>query len=323
MASTDFDSAQAWEVLLDIAKKMDQSKRLETVQIRRITDAAAILKSAQSTQRRRRYKSFLHGVLTRAGPGAVLLCASAFGQIRMTELRDCERDDLRNHIRAGEIPSGINDLAIRCGIPRSVDDLRHSLGAQDSSVRSPSDGQSHGSISTDPDLPSAAQQRVVENAKIHGVAKVFGDDLCGAVRRVEEGSRAAVTMAFPLWGGPVQCLMSLDICEPHVERLAMALFGAKVKWVGQVLHVVLEQGTTLITPNSEATLKGIGDERIARVLGTEIYGAIRECPVHVREIAEGKRATECVSMIFTKGGAFINLSLGLERSLQLQNKMYM
>lgn len=202
-------------------------------------------------------------------------------------------------------------------------DLRHSLGAQDSSVRSPSDGQSHGSISTDPDLPSAAQQRVVENAKIHGVAKVFGDDLCGAVRRVEEGSRAAVTMAFPLWGGPVQCLMSLDICEPHVERLAMALFGAKVKWVGQVLHVVLEQGTTLITPNSEATLKGIGDERIARVLGTEIYGAIRECPVHVREIAEGKRATECVSMIFTKGGAFINLSLGLERSLQLQNKMYM
>lgn len=164
---------------------------------------------------------------------------------------------------------------------------------------------------------------MIENATLHGIAKVFDEYLCGAIRRVEGDLKAAVTMAFLLWGGLVHCLMSLDICENDVEQLAMALFGAKVKWAEQVLHLVLNEGITLIIPNSEATLKGVKDEAIIEIFGTEIYGAITESPVHRRELAEGKRVTECVSMIFTKKGAIINLSLGLEGGLQLQNKMFM
>lgn len=201
-------------------------------------------------------------------------------------------------------------------------DLETSLIAQDRSVNQPVNQQLYDSISNDPDLPSAEEQRVIENATPYGIASVFNEYLCGAIRRVEGDSKAAVTMAFPLWGGPVHCLMSLDICERYVEQLAMALFGAKIKWVEQVLHLVLHEGITLIIPNSEATVKGVSDETIIKIFGTEIYSAITECPVHMREIAEGKHVTECVSMIFTKKGAIINLSLGLERGLQLQNKMY-
>jgi len=169
---------------------------------------------------------------------------------------------------------------------------------------------------------------VIENASIEGIGKVFDKYICGAIRRVPVQSdritswRASVTMVFPLWGGPVDCLMSLDVCEWDVEHLAMALFNAKVKWVEQARHIVLNEGITLIISNSEATLKGVQDEAIIKVFGPEIYNAINESPVRTRELEEGKHATECVSMILTKNGAIINLSLGLDRGLEIQNKLY-
>ncbi|KAH8591189.1 hypothetical protein B0O99DRAFT_274866 [Bisporella sp. PMI_857] len=168
------------------------------------------------------------------------------------------------------------------------------------------------------------EQRVFENASLQGIVKVFDEYMCDAIRRVtvENDLKAAVTMVFPVWGGPVDCLMSLDICEQDVEQLAMDLFNAKVKWVEQVLHVVLNEGITLIISNSEATLKGVPDVAIIKVFGPEIHDAIAECPVRGRELAEGKSVTECVSVILTKNGAIINLSLGLERGLQIQNKLY-
>jgi hypothetical protein len=85
---------------------------------------------------------------------------------------------------------------------------------------------------------------------------------------------------------------------------------------------VLNKGITLVIPNSEATLKGVPGVVIFKVFGPEIHHAITECPVRRRELAEGKRVTECVLVILTKNGAIINLSLGLERGLQIQNKLY-
>jgi hypothetical protein len=165
---------------------------------------------------------------------------------------------------------------------------------------------------------------VIENASLEGIATVFDKYMCSVIRRVtvDKDLKAAVTMVFPVWGGPVDCLMSLDVCEQEVEKLAMTLFNAKVKWAERVLHVVLNEGTTLIIPNSEITLKGVPDVAIFKVFGPEIYDAITECPIHRRELAEEKRVTECVSLILTKNGAIINLSLGLERGFQIQNKLY-
>lgn len=127
---------------------------------------------------------------------------------------------------------------------------------------------------------------------------------------------------FPPWDGPVDCLLSLDICEPEVQNLAMALFGATVKWVGKSLHVGFEGGISLTTPNSEVTLKGVASESIAMVFGPEIQQAINESRVRLRELKEGKRLTECVSMIVTEKGAIINLSLGLIRGSQIKDMLY-
>jgi hypothetical protein len=72
---------------------------------------------------------------------------------------------------------------------------------------------------------------VFGNASLQGITKVFDEYMCGAIRRVTIDSdlKAAVTMVFPVWGGPVDCLMSLDVCERDVEQLVMTLFNAKVK----------------------------------------------------------------------------------------------
>jgi hypothetical protein len=102
----------------------------------------------------------------------------------------------------------------------------------------------------------------------------------------------------------------------------MALFNAKVKWVEQVLHVVLEDGITMVIPHSEATLKGVLDEAIIKVFGPEIHDAITESPIRRTELEAKKCKTECVSMILTKNGAIISLSLGLKGGLQIQNKLY-
>ncbi|EUC40815.1 hypothetical protein COCMIDRAFT_107789 [Bipolaris oryzae ATCC 44560] len=100
-------------------------------------------------------------------------------------------------------------------------------------------------------------------------------------------------MIFPGWGGLVDCLMSLDVCQWGIAQLSMALFNAKVEWTEHVLHVVLENGMKLTTESSEVTLKGVEDKVINKVFGSEIYHAIAECAMRRREMAEGRDVTEC------------------------------
>ena len=108
--------------------------------------------------------------------------------------------------------------------------------------------------------------------------------------------------------------MSLDVSEWGVEWLAMSLFSIKVKWVEQVLHVGLNERMSLTMP--ETTLRGAPDEAIIEVFGSEVYNAITQCLGRKMDVAQG------VSMNLTKSGAIINLSLGLEGGLQIQNKLY-
>lgn len=167
-------------------------------------------------------------------------------------------------------------------------------------------------------------RQVFENALLQGITKVFNRYICDAIGRITINgeSKAAITMVFPNWVGPVQCLMSLDICAKDVEQLAHTLFDAKVRWAEDVLHITLESGFSTIIPNSEATLKGVSKENIVKVFGSEIYKAISECAVREREMAEGKSVTECVSMLFEGNRAIVNLSIGLKAGLELQNKLY-
>jgi len=174
------------------------------------------------------------------------------------------------------------------------------------------------------DNPAEGSEEVLENASLQGITEVFNRYMCDAIRHimVDGESKAAIAMVFPGWVGPVQCLISLDICTKDVEHLAHTLFDAKVQWAEDMLHVSLDNGFSMIIPNSEATLKGVSKENIAKVFSPEIYEAISECPVHKREIEEGKSVTECVSMLFEGDRAIINLSLGLEAGIGLQKKLY-
>lgn len=170
-------------------------------------------------------------------------------------------------------------------------------------------------------------QEIFEHASIDGIAAVFKGLICGAIRTTSvfvngiTRSMASVTTVFPPWGA-VDCLLSLDICETNVEALAMALFNATVKWVKESLHIGFARGTSLTIPNSEVTLKGVHDEAIAQVFGSEIQQAIKQSRIRIQEMEKGKLMTECVSMIITEKGAIISLSLGLVQGLEIQKKLY-
>jgi hypothetical protein len=92
--------------------------------------------------------------------------------------------------------------------------------------------------------------------------------------------------------------------------------------VDQALHVVLNSGFTMIIPNSEITLKGVADETILEVFGGKTHDAMIATPIRRREVREGKRVTECVSMIITRTGAIISLCLGMKGGVEIQNKLY-
>jgi hypothetical protein len=182
------------------------------------------------------------------------------------------------------------------------------------------------SRNTDPRV----RQEVFEHASLRGTGIIFKYNkyLCDVIRKVsiQVGTssvwKAAVTTVFPIWGGPVDCLLSLDICEWGVEYLMKTLFNAKVRSTEQGWHIVLREGTTLVVPKAETILKGVHESTIIEVFGSEIHKGIVEGPVRKRESQEGKEMTECVSMILTRQGAIINLSLSLESGLEIKSKLY-
>ncbi len=175
--------------------------------------------------------------------------------------------------------------------------------------------------------------QTVINASLKGVANVFGEYMCGAIRRVTVQSdgipslKAAVTMEFPDFV-LVDCVMMLEVCEREVERLVKDLFGIGVKSVMGFRHLILGKGVRLTsnTSNPEITLKGVRDEAIIHVFGPEIYGAITASRMHKRELEEERNCTtECASMIFTSKsgeGAYINLCLDLKGGLEIRDKLY-
>lgn len=75
-------------------------------------------------------------------------------------------------------------------------------------------------------------------------------------------------------------------------------------------------------PYPKFTLKGVLVEDIVAVFTPKINSAFNKCLVRVRELAEGKRQTECVSMTFERGKGTIFLTLGLEGGVKIYNTLY-
>ena len=171
------------------------------------------------------------------------------------------------------------------------------------------------------------------SASLEGVADVFGEYMCNAIRRVAvlgEGIpalKAAVTMEFPDLALH-DCVMMLEICESEVECLVKDLFGVVVTSVMGIRHLILGKGVKLTsnTSNPEITLKGVRSEAIVHILGPEIHEAIMASRMRKRELEEEKNSTtECVSMILTSKsgeGAYVNLSPELEGGSRIRKKLY-
>ena len=69
MGPTVFEPTQAWDLLLDTVNKLNLLGSLSKKQAKRVEEAAVVLKTPQTTERRKRYKLFLYRVLRNAGPG--------------------------------------------------------------------------------------------------------------------------------------------------------------------------------------------------------------------------------------------------------------
>ncbi|KAF1963882.1 hypothetical protein BU23DRAFT_640222 [Bimuria novae-zelandiae CBS 107.79] len=171
------------------------------------------------------------------------------------------------------------------------------------------------------------------SASLEGVADVFGEYMCNAIRRVAVLSdgipalKAGVTMQFPDLALH-DCVMMLEVCESEVEHLVKGLFGVDVTSVMGIRHLILGKGVKLTsnTSNPEITLKGVRSEAIVHIFGPEIHEAIMASRMRKRELEEEKNpATECVSMIFTSKsgeGAYVSLSLELEGGSRIRKKLY-
>ncbi|KAJ6003896.1 hypothetical protein N7540_013178 [Penicillium herquei] len=317
-------SAEAWKKVESIAYRLGIAWHLGPKQSKQVSEAFFSLSHPSTSTSDRKYRLFLHEVRRTCGLQGVRLCAAALGQNNVRDMNDSQRNALVCKLGEEKYRLLINNPSF----PSIVEDTEVFLDCHESSPLTAHARFSQDVWQVSTDL--ANTQEVFEHASLEGIAAVFKGVISGAIRiRTNSSStsgktcsKASVTTVFPPWGGPVDCLLSLDICESMVQDLAMALFNARVKWAENSLHVSFERGANLTIPNSEVTLKGVGDEAIVAVFGSEIQYAIRESPIRLRELEEGRLMTECVSMIITEKSAIVNLSLGLIRGLEIQKKLY-
>jgi hypothetical protein len=179
-------------------------------------------------------------------------------------------------------------------------------------------------------LASTSDYFEYTHAELDGTRSVFGEGIVKSIKElpIEQNWRAvtkAVTMRFPSSPSPQNssCSLKLDICEESVKELGIALFNIEVNWMADCFHVFHENGMVGIVQHFEYIIKGGIAETIRTVFGPEIISAIDECPLRHLELTEGRRITQCVSMTFTRGGGTIEMSLDLERGVQIQKKLWM
>jgi hypothetical protein len=80
--------------LVSASKKFKVLGALSKAQAQRVAGSLEVLKTPQTSARRRKYKLFLNHLLCNSAFQMILLCAVTLGQIKIAEMRDCDRDNL-------------------------------------------------------------------------------------------------------------------------------------------------------------------------------------------------------------------------------------
>jgi hypothetical protein len=290
---------------METSSRLKLSRPLTTGQSNRIKRITA---RGSSSRGARKELDFLNKVYS-ISPYYYLLCAMTFSQNKLDSTKAAVLENLVKRIAEGRDDATMINGAVQAHAAR--------LGIH--KAKRPPQESSQG-------VKNSAFL-VFTNAELGGTREVFGKCMGDMIKKVAVDSawKAAVTMDFPRWPtpeNPVPCVMSLKVCEADVKELVMALFKVELNWVAGVLHIVHVGGMTQVIPHSEMTLKGVSDEVTMARFGPEIHAAITESPIRARELAEGKRLTECISMIVTGREGTIKLAMGIRGSVQICSKLY-
>lgn len=105
-----------------------------------------------------------------------------------------------------------------------------------------------------------------------------------------------MTTAFLLYSD-VNYLISLDIYSSGINYLTLELFNTKINTTSSLRYIVIDDGPTLIIPVSESTIKDVKKEAITKIFSIKIHKAIRDNHIRRIELKQGKKLTECISMI--------------------------
>jgi hypothetical protein len=308
----------AWSKIEEAARTIIDSQTLRHGKDERaVALAVASLSQTGDSAKDQKFRSFLDSVQLKCRPNGaagVLLCVVGVGKDNITSMNNSQRVALLDKL-ASERNGPLLGSKVLKGIAssRRIPEVEEE---EDQPILPTPHGQ------------STIDGETYEHASLEGIATVFNDHIRDIISRIptqvngETIWKAAVTTAFPLWGGLVNCLISLDICMLGVDYLAMALFNARISPAESLRRITFDEGPTLIVPNSESTMKGVKEEAIIKVFGAEIHEAIRISPLRRKELEQGKGLTECVSMIVTRQGAIVNLSLDLNRGIEISRKLY-
>jgi hypothetical protein len=117
---------EAWDKLIDASEDLKLQRSLSDAEAGRVTEAIEVLRTAQTSPRRKKYKRFLYDVLRVSGPCGVLLCAAALGQVKAVDMKNCDRGSFIVQIKINKHHTDINhptlqSLAISYKIPTSAD----------------------------------------------------------------------------------------------------------------------------------------------------------------------------------------------------------
>ena len=171
--------------------------------------------------------------------------------------------------------------------------------------------------------------RVLEPASPQGIADVFGERICGAIKgqTIQRNGTtylgAAVTMSFPNWV-MYDCIMTLAIYESKVSDLLNALFNIQEEWQGHVRCLAFPGGSKAVL-SSELTLKGVPEDVILNVFGPEIYAAVAISNLREGELANGVVVPQGVSIILPASfgdTVVINLVLETLKAVQIRDKIF-
>ncbi|EDN02520.1 hypothetical protein I7I51_07508 [Histoplasma capsulatum] len=116
---------EAWDKVVCTIEDLKLQGSLRGAQTKSVIEAVHVLKTIQTSARRKKYKRFLYNVLRESGPQAVLICAAALGQTKAADMKELDRNLLVRQIQGCEDinHSTMQSLAIRYQIPRSESDV--------------------------------------------------------------------------------------------------------------------------------------------------------------------------------------------------------